>query len=101
MQIPRAEPGPICPLHRKDVSKVCHRCPWFVKLMGKNPQSEEMIENWSCAIATLPILLVENAQQSRQAGAAIESFRNNMVNGVMQAIGEAAAGVQQRRLTRG
>ena len=27
----------------------------------------------------LPILLIENAQMSRQTGAAVESFRNEMV----------------------
>jgi hypothetical protein len=27
----------------------------------------------------LPILMIENAQQSRQTGAAVESFRNEMV----------------------
>jgi hypothetical protein len=30
-------------------------------------------------VAWLPILLVENASQIRQTGAAIESFRNEMV----------------------
>lgn len=28
----------------------------------------------------LPILMIENAQQSRQTGAAVESFRNEMVD---------------------
>ena len=27
----------------------------------------------------LPLLLIENSQQSRQTGAAVESFRNEMV----------------------
>jgi len=31
-------------------------------------------------MAWLPVLLVENAQQSRSTGAAVESFRNEMVN---------------------
>ena len=32
-------------------------------------------------MAWTPILLVENAQQSRQTGTAVESFRNEMVAG--------------------
>jgi hypothetical protein len=96
MQIPRAEGGQICPLHRKDTSKVCHTCPWWTRIVGKNPQSEEMLDQWACAIAMLPLLLVENAQQSRATGAAVESFRNGMVNGVMTAIGEAARDAQRR-----
>lgn len=98
MQIPQAAPGPVCPLHKKDVSKVCHTCPWWIRVIGKNPQSEEMIDNWQCSIALLPMLLIENAQVSRQTGAAVESFRNGVVTSVFQAVG-AAAEVAQRRLT--
>lgn len=32
-----------------------------------------------CAITWLPMLLIENSQQQRQTGAAVESFRNEMV----------------------
>lgn len=79
MQVPHAEPGSICPLHRKDVSKVCHKCPWWTRLQGMHPQSGEMVDNWGCAISLLPILLVENSQMQRQTGAAVESFRNSVV----------------------
>lgn len=34
-----------------------------------------------CAIAWLPVLLIENSQQQRSTGAAVESFRNEMVRG--------------------
>ena len=37
------------------------------------------IDNWGCSIAWLPHLLIENANQTREAGAATESFRNEMV----------------------
>ena len=39
-------------------------------------------------MAVASVLLIENAQQSRQTGAAVESFRNEMVeaNKVSQAI---------------
>ena len=59
--------------------QVLYRCPWFVRIRGKNPQYEEEIDEWRCAIAWTPMLLIENAQQSRQTGAAIESFRNEVV----------------------
>jgi hypothetical protein len=78
-QIPRADEGMICPLHREDMSKVCHKCPWWTQLRGKHPQSHEDIDKWSCAVAFLPMLLIENAQQTRSTGAAIESFRNEVV----------------------
>lgn len=78
-QRPHAAEGLICPLHRQDMSKVCHRCPLWVKIRGKDPQSSAEIDHWNCSLAWLPMLLIENAQQSRQTGAAVESFRNEVV----------------------
>jgi hypothetical protein len=80
-QIPRAEKGLICPFHKKDQSLVCHKCPLWVKIEGKNPQSEQRIETWACSFAVMPWLLVENSQMQRQTGAAVESFRNEWVGG--------------------
>ena len=70
-QTPHAGKGLICPLHKKDMSQVCHKCPWWTQIRGKNPQSAEMMDHWSCAIALLPILLVENAQVGRGTTMAI------------------------------
>jgi hypothetical protein len=81
-QIPHADKGSICPLHRTDMSKVCHLCPWWTRVVGKNPQSEEMIDRWQCAIAWLPMLLVENSQQQHQTKVAVEMFRNGVVQAV-------------------
>ncbi|MGY3615651.1 hypothetical protein [Bradyrhizobium sp. USDA 10063] len=96
-QVPHAEEGLLCPLHKQDMSQVCHKCPWWTMIRGKHPQNEEMIDNWYCAIAVLPVLLVENAQQSRATGAAVESFRNGVVDSVMTAVA-MAANQQQGRL---
>jgi hypothetical protein len=89
-QIPHADPGLVCPLHKQDVSKVCHKCPLWVQVRGKHPQSEQEIDAWKCALAWLPILLIENSQMQRQTGAAVETFRNQMVtlntNAIMPAL---------------
>jgi hypothetical protein len=37
------------------------------------------IDDYQCAIAWMPMLLIENSGQQRQTGAAVESFRNEMV----------------------
>jgi hypothetical protein len=86
MQIPHAAGGQICPLHKQDTSEVCHKCPWFTRIMGKNPQSEEMVDNWHCAIALIPLLLVDNTQVNRGTVAAVETMRNDIVQGAMDAI---------------
>lgn len=57
------------------------RCPWYVKVKGKDPQSEVELDHFACAIAWLPTLLINTAQQTHQAGAAVESLRNEVVKG--------------------
>ena len=71
------KPGSYCPLINKDCIGL--QCSWFTQLRGTNPNTGKEIDEWGCAMTWLPVLLVENAQQSRQAGAAIESFRNEVV----------------------
>jgi hypothetical protein len=91
VKIPHADEGSICPLHNKDTSEVCHKCPWWTRIMGKNPQSEEMIDDWRCAIALVPMLLVENSQMQRHTTAAVETFRNGVIETVAEAVSVAAA----------
>jgi hypothetical protein len=76
---PRVKSDMYCPLWRKKMSLVCHTCEWFVHIRGKHPQGEEILDQWGCAIAWLPVLMIENSQMQRQTGAAVESFRNEMV----------------------
>jgi hypothetical protein len=76
-----------CPLNDFEPCKQFD-CAWFMKISGTNPNDGQPTEEWGCAMAWLPVLLIENAQQSRQTGAAVESFRNEMVeaNKVSQTI---------------
>lgn len=70
------KPGNFCPLIKNDC--VGLKCSWFTQLRGTNPNTGQEVDNWSCAISWLPMLLIENSQQQRQTGAAVESFRNDM-----------------------
>ena len=54
-------------------------CAWFIQIRGTNKNTGEEVDDWGCAIAWLPFMLIENAQMSRETGAAVESFRNEMV----------------------
>lgn len=67
-----------CPLNGFEPCKQLD-CAWFVQMRGTDPNSGKEVDEYSCGIAWIPMLLVENAMQSRQSGAAIESFRNEMV----------------------
>ena len=70
----KLEPGKFCPLIGKDCIEL--ECAWFSQIRGTNPQTGKEIDEWGCSVAWMPMLLIENAQQSRQTGAAVESFRN-------------------------
>lgn len=61
------------------MSEVCHTCPWWTEVKGKDPQTGEDASDWNCAITWGPMLAINIAQQSRQTGAAVENFRNQMV----------------------
>lgn len=71
------KPGDFCPLIKEDCIGI--KCSWFTQMRGTNPNTGNPVDEWSCAITWLPVLLVENSQQQRQTGAAVESFRNEMV----------------------
>jgi hypothetical protein len=78
-QIPHGPDHLYCPWWKQKMAKVCHTCPMWTQLRGRNPNTGEEVDQWNCSLATLPMLLVENAQQARAAGAATESFRNEVV----------------------
>jgi len=67
-----------CPLNSFNPCKQLE-CAWFIQIRGKNPNTGEDVDEWGCAQAWLPVLMIENSQQQRSTGAAVESFRNEMV----------------------
>lgn len=75
----KLEHGNYCPLIKKDCIGL--QCSWFTQMRGTNPNTGADVDEYACAIAWLPMLLTENSQQQRQTGAAVESFRNEIVKG--------------------
>lgn len=85
-----------CPL---DGFKPCrqHECAWFMQIRGTDSNTGKEVDEWGCAIAWMPMLMIENSQQQRQTGAAVESFRNEMVksNEVSQRVLMETVGVSK------
>lgn len=54
-------------------------CRFWVTVMGEDPQTGETINNGDCAMAWMPVLMIENSKVNRETGAAIESMRNESV----------------------
>lgn len=55
-------------------------CSNFVKLNGIDPtDSTKVFDEWGCAIAFVPIMLVEVSSTNRGKTQALESFRNETI----------------------
>jgi hypothetical protein len=72
----KIDPGTFCPLIKEDCKGL--QCSWFTQVRGTNPNNGQEVDEWGCAVTWLPMLTIENSQQQRQTGAAVESFRNEM-----------------------
>lgn len=58
-----------------------HACPAWVMVQGKHPQTGADVSEWNCSqFHWMPFLMIENSKMQRETGAAVESFRNEMVN---------------------
>ena len=72
----------ICPLGAKceEIKDgAIHRCAWYTKLAGTNPNTGEQTDEQGCAMTWMPMLMIENSMQQRSTSAAVESFRNETV----------------------
>jgi len=78
----KMKPGTYCPLIKKDCIGL--KCSWFTQMRGTNPNTGEPVDEWGCAVTWMPLLAVEIAQKSNQTGAAVESFRNEVVKANQQ-----------------
>ena len=69
--------GNFCPLLQKECIGL--QCAWITQIRGNDPNTGKEMDHWDCAIKWMPMLLIENSQMQRQTGAAVESFRNEVV----------------------
>lgn len=89
----------VCPLGaecEKAADGYIQRCMWYISLRGKHPQTGAEIDQMSCAIGWLPILLIESTQTNRSTSAAVESLRNEIVKGQTEFNSLISAAVQSR-----
>lgn len=85
---------PICPLMKGECIK--DGCMFWTHVRGQNPQDASEIDHYDCAVKWIPLLLIENSQQQRQTGAAVESLRNenvttgNQIAGALMQVAQSA-----------
>jgi hypothetical protein len=88
----KLQSGNFCPLIKKDCVKF--KCSWYMHIRGMNPNTGEDVDHWGCAVSWMPMLAIENSQQQRSTGAAVESFRNEMVKANENSINALTAAAQ-------
>ena len=93
------KPGTFCPLLKEDC--IQFKCAFWTHVRGKHPQSNQDIDEYDCAVRWLPVMVIEVAQQTRQVGAAVESFSNKVVeqqqvmNKVGALLGSPVVGIRE------
>lgn len=77
----KPDPDMTCPYtgHKELCRNHYANCPKWMNVIGTDPQTGASVNQWNCADAWLPLLMIENSQMQRQTGAAVDSFKNEMV----------------------
>ena len=68
--------SPICPFLKKPCIE--HDCMLYTQLQWVHPQTGMTEQKYSCALAMIPVMLVENSRSTRSVASAVESSRNEM-----------------------
>lgn len=63
-----------CPIIKDECVK--EKCAWWIKLMQKNPQTEELKEISSCSIPLMVDVGIDNGKGIMRVQSAVESERN-------------------------
>ena len=88
-----------CPLGAKcEEAKdgTLHRCHWYMQVRGVNHNTGETVDEWRCAMAWMPMLLIENSGMQRNTSAAVESFRNAMIEGNIRIQNAMQAAIEKK-----
>jgi hypothetical protein len=72
-----------CPLWKKPMSEVCHKCDWWRYMPLLDPKTPpgmpaQVINEYRCAVAWIPDLLMEVGKQQLSNAAATEGVRNQV-----------------------
>jgi hypothetical protein len=94
----KIKPGNFCPLIQDECKGL--ECSWYTQIRGMNPNTGEEVDEWGCAVTWMPMLMIENSQQQRSTGAAVESFRNEMVKANESNINVLSAAAQMLQQSR-
>lgn len=76
---PRSKSQMYCPLQRKKQCKVCHTCAFWIPIKVKEQPTGDVNLHWNCAHVMGVLVQQDVGQAAMETGAAVESFRNEVV----------------------
>lgn len=71
------EKGTYCPLIKKKCIGL--KCSWYIPVRGTHPQTGAEIDEYACAVAWMPVLLINTAHEVRKGAAETEVLRKRVV----------------------
>jgi hypothetical protein len=74
------------------------QCRWWTHIAGKDPQTEKQLDHYDCAMAWVPVVVLESSQMTRHMTATTQEFRNETHEGLAkfnQGLNKAAIALQQ------
>lgn len=80
---------------REIVSK--HTCPKYMNLKGKNPQTNEDMDQWACSDTLLPFIHLQTDMRAFQLLAATEELRNEIFKQDSQIIRTLQIAAQEKK----
>lgn len=72
------------------------KCAFFITLVGKDPQSEESINDPGCSIAFMPVIQLEGNQHTRQVAASADKVATEVRHGHASFIGALTDDARER-----
>lgn len=95
-QIPHGPDDLKCPLWKEKMSKVCHSCPLWVLVRGKDPQTNADVDRWDCALSFIPMLQVQTIQAHLRTTASVDELRKEVHHANNQQMVGAIAQLNER-----
>lgn len=69
-------------LPKKDQGCIKHECAWYQNVVGNNPKTGQPENGWACAIAWLPMILIENIAASDRGTASTDKVATIIFGGM-------------------
>jgi hypothetical protein len=94
-QVPRGPEDLMCPKWLSPMSEVCHKCPLWMSIPIRDPETNEFIRDWKCALVWGPLLQFQTLKETFSVGKEVNELRNETQKAHNETTTMAAIAVQR------